>query len=135
MFGDSTIVVHEHRLETTRRIEAGGVARALRDRLTVRRQIAVWRRIIEFEYRRVEHFDQWDVQDVEPDHRFIALIAMVVPLAVGGQDKIPAAGGEFLAADRRIATAAHENEPAGGWCVPVDRRGLAWIVERVGREQ
>src|ERR1043166_9514917 len=78
----------------------------------------------------VEKLHQWEIEDVGPNDRGRAVIAVVVPGAVRGQDQIAARRLAALALDRRIAAILGEDRAAGVRGVPVHRRDIAEVVDR-----
>src|SRR5689334_20329213 len=51
----------------------------------------------------IEEFEEWEVEDVGPHDRGRAVIAVIMPSAVGREDQIPACRLASFAFDRRIA--------------------------------
>src|SRR6185437_2085271 len=80
----------------------------------------------------VEEFEERKIEDVGPHDGGRAVIAMVVPSAVRGEDEVAALGPATLAFDRRVAAIVGEDRPAGVGRVHVHRRDVARVVDRDG---
>ena len=54
---------------------------------------------------------QWQIQRIEPDHRFSALMAVIMPFTARGQDQIAFLHWQLLAIDNGITAFAFNNDP------------------------
>ena len=75
--------------------------------------------------RRLEEIDLREIEHVEPQHRLLRGIAVVVRRPVRGDHEVAGRHERLLALDRRIGALAVEHEADGGGDVAVDRRDLA----------
>ena len=59
----------------------------------------------------IEHLDEGNVEPVEPDHRLVGLIAMIVPQPRRGQDQVVLLHIGPLAVERGEGALARHDEP------------------------
>ena len=78
----------------------------------------------------IEKFHQREVEDIDPYYRLGAVIAVVVPGTVGGEDQIAAGGLATLALDRRVAAAVGQDRAAGVRGVDMNRGDIARVIDR-----
>src|SRR5207249_372464 len=99
---DAALVRDKTRQHPAPAIEPVGIAGAEQRLLRPRIALALPREFL-VDPHAVEKFHQREIEDVGPDDRGRAVIAVVVPGAVRGQDQIAARRLAALALDRRIA--------------------------------
>jgi hypothetical protein len=80
----------------------------------------------------VEEFHQGKIQHVDPHHRRRAVIAVVVPGAVGGEDEIATLRLAALALDDGVAPILGQDGAARIGRMDMHRRHVAGIVDRDG---
>src|SRR3954468_9223604 len=73
----------------------------------------------------VEELDDWNVETVEPEDRFIRFVAVIVPHHRRGEDKVAVAHRCALAVDRSMCHAAIKDEAERALGVPVDGRDFS----------
>ena len=78
----------------------------------------------------VEILHQRPVEHVDPDHRRVGIVAVIVPGAVRGQDQVAALGIAALALDIGVAAVVRQDRAAGVRAVDMRRRDVARIVDR-----
>ena len=74
---------------------------------------------------RLERHHQRQVEPVEPDHRLVPVVVVVVPLPVRGEDQVAGLHLAGVAVDRRVDARAGHDEADRGRRVTVGRRALA----------
>ncbi len=75
--------------------------------------------------RRLEMVDRRHVEHVEPNHRLLARIAVIVRRPVGGDDEVAMLHLSLLTLDRRVGALALQHEANGGGDVLVRVGDLA----------
>ncbi len=122
---------HEAGHQSARAVEPVRIAAAVGRRLgaAVAQVLAF---ILVVEPQAVEIFDQRKIQHVDPHHRGGAVVAVVVPGAVRGQDQIAARSLATLALDRGVAAILGQDGAARIGGMDMHRRDIARIVDRDG---
>src|ERR1700722_4306076 len=77
------------------------------------------------EERGVESEREWTIMAVNPDHRAVAVIAVIVPAILRRQHETPRLHDEFLARGGPVAARPRDDEAQGAETVPVRFGGLA----------
>ena len=93
-----------------------GISRRLGDRLLLL--------LVVLDEGSVEHLDDGDVEPVEPEHRLVGVVAVVVPGHVGGDDEIAGMHGRALAVDAGVGALALQHEAQRRLRVAVRARDL-----------
>ncbi len=127
---DPALMVDERRLDAAVAVKLARIAFAVRNRLHVR--IALRAGHVVIDPRGIEKFHQRPVQRIDPDHRLVGIVAVIVPGPVRGQDEIAAVRGAALAFDDGVAAFVRQNGSAGIRRMQMDRRDVARIVDRDG---
>ena len=78
---------------------------------------------------RLERDHQRQVEPVEPDHRLVAVVVVVVPLPVRGEDQVARLHLAGVAVDGRVDARARHHEADRGGRVPVGGRALTRAEE------
>src|ERR1700730_14187913 len=98
---DAAAVRHQARHHAARAIKAGGIAVGMHRLLGPGVAVALaWEVLVD--PAAIEEFHEWKIEDVGPYDRGRAVIAVVVPGAVRGQDQIASCRSAALALDRRV---------------------------------
>ena len=79
----------------------------------------------ELEEDRVELGDQRDIEPIEPEHRLVGLVAVIVPRPVGRGHVVPPLHERALAAHSRVGALALDDEAGRGGRVVMRARDLA----------
>ena len=74
---------------------------------------------------RIEQPHSGDVETVEPDHRFVTRISMIVPLPVGGQHQIERVHYRFFTVESGVSTTSFHDETQRTLGMAVARGDLA----------
>ena len=120
-------MVDEGRLDAALAVELARIAFAEGHRLDI--GVALRARHVVIDPGGVEELHQRPVERVDPDHRLVGIVAVVVPGAVRRQDQVAAGGGAALALDHRVAPLSDRMvRLALGECR--HRRDVARIVDR-----
>ena len=85
--------------------------------------------------RRLEMIDRRQVEHVEPHHRLLARIAVIVRRPVGGDDEVAVRHHRLLAFDRGVGALAFQHEADGGGDMPMHVGDLARQNELDAGEQ
>ena len=126
---DAALVRHEARHQAALAVQAVRVAASMRGRLGAAvGELVALELVVEPEA--IEILDQREIEHVDPHHRRRAVVAVVVPGAVRGEDEIAARGLAALALDRGVAAIVGQDGAARIGRVDVHRRDVARIVDR-----
>ena len=106
----AALMIDESRLEPAMAVEVARVAGRHGDRLDIR--IALGARHVVVDPGRIEELHERPVEGIDPDHWLSAVIAVVVPSPVRGEDKVAAIGSAALALDNGVAALVGENGAA-----------------------
>src|SRR5690348_9998469 len=78
---------------------------------------------------RIEMIDGWDVEPIQPDHRLITRVTVVVIGPRGRQYEVAGMHGGALAIDSGVGAFAFDDEAQRGGGVPVAGGDFAWKHE------
>ena len=98
---DAALMVDESRLDAAVAVKFARIAFGMRDGLHI--HIALRAGHVVIDPSGIEKFHQRPVQRIDPDHRLVGIVAVIVPGPVRGQDEIAAVRGAALAFDDGVA--------------------------------
>jgi hypothetical protein len=78
----------------------------------------------------VEHFHQRPIEHVDPDDRYVRIVAVIVPSTVRRDDEVPAEGFAALAFHIGVAAVLGKDGAAGICAVDVGRRHVSGRIDR-----